>query len=166
MTSSRILFIQTGGTIDKDYPRVSGYAFEIADPAFDRVLSRANPNFGVEKITVLKKDSLDFTDADRQAVFDACTSATTDKIVVTHGTDTMVETAKKLSAITKKTIVLTGAMRPEKFYDSDADFNIGTAVGAVQCLPAGVYLAMNGCIYRWDNVRKDVASGKFVEKKQ
>ena len=93
-------FIQTGGTIDKDYPRkTKGYAFEIADPAVTRILQRANPNFEFEVLTVLRKDSLEITEGEREEICKACKEVSGDKIIITHGTDTMIETAERLSAI-------------------------------------------------------------------
>lgn len=161
----KITFIQTGGTIDKDYPRkTKGYAFEIADPAVTRILQRANPNFEFEVLTVLKKDSLEITDAERDEIYKACKKASGDKIIITHGTDTMIETAGKLSAIDDRTIVLTGALLPERFSNSDAPFNIGVAIGAINVLPHGVYVAMNGRIYAWDQCERDMDTGWFIEK--
>lgn len=161
----KITFIQTGGTIDKDYPRkTKGYAFEIADPAVSRILQRANPNFEFEVITVLRKDSLEITDAEREEIFQACKKAGGDKIIVTHGTDTMIETAKKLTAIKNKAIVLTGALLPERFSNSDAHFNVGAAIGAINVLSNGVYVAMNGRIYAWDQCERDMSTGWFIEK--
>src|SRR4030043_103547 len=143
----KITFIQTGGSIDKDYPRkVRGYAFEIGEPAINRILKKLNPNFEFEVISVLKKDSLDISEKDRGKIYQACLKAS-DKIIITHGTDTMIDTAKKLSGIKNKVIVLTGAMKPEKFKDSDADFNLGVAVGAMSVLKDGIYIAMNGRVY-------------------
>jgi L-asparaginase len=161
----KIVFIQTGGTIDKDYPKMkSGYAFEITEPAVKRILQKVNPIFDFEIISLLKKDSLDITEEDRKKIYAACQKADSDKIIITHGTDTMIETAKKLSTIKNKTIILTGAMRPEKFSDSDASFNVGTAVGAVNVLSNGIYIAMNGRIYPWNKVKRNLETGQFVEK--
>jgi L-asparaginase len=161
----KIAFIQTGGTIDKDYPNATGgYAFEIGEPAVKRILKRANPNFDFEIVSILRKDSLDITEEDRMKIRDACEKIASDKIVVTHGTDTMIETAEKLSSIKGKVIVLTGAMKPEKFVDSDASFNLGTAVGAVNVLQQGVYIAMNGRIYAGNRVKRNSRTGQFVEK--
>jgi L-asparaginase len=160
----KIVFIQTGGTIDKDYPRArEGYAFEIGEPAVVRILERVNPCFDFEVISVLMKDSLDITEQDREIVYNACQKADADRIVITHGTDTMIETAKRLSAIKNKTIVLTGASRPEKFSESDASFNVGTAVGAVNVIDHGVYIAMNGRVHQWKKVRRDPETGQFVK---
>ena len=161
----KIAFIQTGGTIDKDYPKATGgYAFEIAEPAVKRILQRVNLNFDWEIISILRKDSQDITEEDRQKIRDACENNAADKIIVTHGTDTMIETAEKLSNIKDKVIVLTGAMKPEKFADSDASFNLGVAVGAINILEQGVYIAMNGKVYRWNKVKRDSQTGQFSEK--
>jgi len=160
----RIVFIQTGGTIDKDYPRTQkGYAFEIKKPAVERILQKVHPNFDYKMIPLLKKDSQDITQKDRERIHVACESADADKIVITHGTDTMLETAQKLDDIKNKVIILTGAMKPEKFVDSDASFNVGTAIGAINILSKGVYVAMNGRIYPWNKVKRNQKTGQFVE---
>lgn len=161
----KVLFIQTGGTIDKDYPKLTrGYAFEIGEPAVSRILERVYPNFEFEVLSVLKKDSSENTDQDRERIYEACLRADSDKIIVTHGTDTMIETAKRLSIIEDKVIILTGATRPERFSDSDAAFNIGTAVGAINVLEGGTYIAMNGRVYPWNAVDRNAATGQFIEK--
>ncbi|HTH72033.1 MAG TPA: asparaginase domain-containing protein [Candidatus Pristimantibacillus sp.] len=160
-----VLFLQTGGTIDKDYPRLTrGFAFEITMPAVKRILSRVSPIFNYTVKTVLRKDSTEITDKDRQNILAACISAAADKIIVTHGTDTMIETAEVLARVPDKVIILTGAMRPEKFSDSDAPFNVGVAIGALQVLRPGVYVAMNGRVYSWDKIARDHTTGQFVEK--
>ena len=160
----KIVFVQTGGTIDKEYPRVRrGYAFEVGEPAVGRILGRVDPRFEFEVLSVLRKDSLEIDDEDRERVFEACASAASDRVVVTHGTDTMIETARKLSGIKTKTIVLTGSMRPERFSESDAAFNVGTAVGAVYVIERGTYVAMNGRVYPWDKVGRDPETGAFIE---
>ncbi|HKZ95180.1 MAG TPA: asparaginase domain-containing protein [Candidatus Bathyarchaeia archaeon] len=160
----KIVFIQTGGTIDKDYPRTQkGYAFEIGKPAVERILQRVHPNFDFQIVSLLRKDSLDITKQDREKILEACRKADADKIVVTHGTDTMIETAKRLSDIKDKVMILTGALRPERFSDSDALFNVGTAIGAINVLTNGVYIAMSGRIYPWNEVRRDRKTGRFVE---
>ena len=112
-------------------------------------------------IPIIRKDSLHITDADRELLRDAIAAQPARHVLVTHGTDTMVETAKVLASVPGKTIVITGALNPAGFRGSDAEFNIGTAVGAVQSLPAGVYIAMNG--RSWDplKVRKNVAANRF-----
>ncbi|MDB5259352.1 MAG: L-asparaginase 1 [Candidatus Taylorbacteria bacterium] len=161
----RITFITTGGTYDKDYAIGAGsYDFIIADSAIPQVLAPVNPNFDSEIISLLRKDSTDITDADRKLIFDACAKAASGKIIITHGTDTMTETAKVLSAIEDKTIILTGSSKPQSFKVTDAEFNLGMAVAAVQTLQAGVYIIMSGRIYPWDGCRKDPKTGQFVEK--
>lgn len=158
-----ILFIQTGGTIDKDYPRkVASYAFEINQPAVENILKIVQPNFQYRIMKLLQKDSLDFTSADREAIYHACASSSSPYIVITHGTDTMIETARTLADITDKTIVLTGAMIPYKFLDSDAAFNVGVAIGGVTTLKPGVYVAMSGKVYPWNKCRKSPKTVKFV----
>jgi L-asparaginase len=159
-----IVFVQTGGTIDKDYPKIEkGYAFEIAEPAVRRILQRVNPNFDFEIISILRKDSQDITEEDRKKIQETCQKAKSQKIVITHGTDTIIETAKRLSKVKNKVIILTGAMKPERFFDSDASFNIGTAVGAINVLNNGIYIAMNGRIYPWNNVKRNPETGQFIE---
>jgi L-asparaginase len=160
----KITFMQTGGTIDKDYPKVvNAYGFEITDPAVKEILEIAHPHFEFEIVTIMKKDSLDMDDSDRQKIKEACENADNDKIIITHGTDTMVETAKFLGNIKGKTIILTGSKKPERFMHSDASFNVGTAVGAIQELGEGVFIAMNGRIYTYDNCMEDKETGEFVE---
>ena len=161
----KILFIQTGGTIDKDYEKGrKAYLFEITDPAVGRIMKRAHPNFKYEVVTLTKKDSLDLTDADRKKIYNYCAKSKEERIVITHGTDTMDKTAKLLSGLTGKTIVFTGSSRPERFTDSDADFNLGGAVTAVQTLPHGVYVVMSGRVYPCDRFKK-ASDGQFVDKK-
>jgi len=117
----KITFIQTGGTIDKDYPKgIEGYAFEISEPAVKRILKNLNPTFEYEVLSICKKDSMDITEEDREIIYRACKEQENDKIIITHGTDTIIETAIKLSDINDKVIILTGSMKPEKFSDSDA----------------------------------------------
>src|ERR1035437_9493008 len=118
----KITFIQTGGTIDKTCPKTDtthGYNFEIGDPAFISILEKMNPSFKFESMSVVKKDSLDFTDADRQTVFDAVNNCKDENIIITHGTDTIYQTAEKLSSIKNKKVILTGAMLPAEFSRSD-----------------------------------------------
>lgn len=161
----KILFIQTGGTIDKDYPRLQrGYAFEIAEPAVQRILEKANLAFEYEIQPLLKKDSMDIDDTDRQKIYETCERSSFDKIIITHGTDAMIETAKILASIQHKTIILTGALRPQRFSNTDADFNLGLAIGAINVLTEGVYIAMNGQIFPHDRVQRDEKTGQFVEK--
>ena len=160
-----ILFIQTGGSIDKDYPKtIKGYAFEINEPAVERILQRIKPTFRYSIKTLLKKDSQEITDEDRKLILDFCKSSDFSKIIITHGTDSMLETAKYLDVIKNKTIILTGSFKPEKFKDSDADFNVGMAVGAINYLPAGVYIAMNGMVQYYDEVKRNLKTGYFTNK--
>ena len=160
-----ILFIQTGGTIDKDYPKTTkGYAFEISEPAVKRILEKLNPDFKYEVISVLKKDSLEITEEDRNKILKACQQSDIKKIIITHGTDTMLETAKKLSVIKDKTIIITGAMRPERFSNSDASINVGMAIGAINVLESGIYIARHGKILLWNKCKRNLETGQFIEK--
>ncbi len=156
----KIKIYTVGGTIDKVYFDRKG-TFEIGEPKIGEILEDAGVAFDFELDAVLYKDSLDMTDADRQLIFDRISVDTADRIVLTHGTDSMAETAEKLSAIPGKTIVLTGAMQPARFKTSDAAFNIGSAMAAVQLLPPGAYIAMNGCIFKAGEVRKNVKKSRF-----
>jgi len=161
----KILFIQTGGTIDKDYPaRQKGYAFQITEPAVARILKILDPSFEYEIIPLLKKDSLDMSSKDRQLIKDVCIEAKTDKVIITHGTDTMIETARYLSSIKTKVIVLTGSMLPARFMDSDASTNVGTAIGAVQHLGPGIYIAMHGWVLPFGQVTRHTETGQFIPK--
>jgi len=160
----KITFIQTGGTIDKDYPKaIKGYAFEISEPAVKRIIEKLNPNFEYEIITVCRKDSQDITDEDREIIFRTCKKLKNDKIIITHGTDTLIETAKKLSDLKNKVIILTGAMKPEKFLDSDAPINVGVAIGAINVLKDGIYIAMNGRVHPLNKVKRNPETGQFIE---
>jgi len=159
-----IKFVTTGGTIDKAYSKSKGtYNFDIMSPSICSILKNANPNFEHEVVSVAKKDSLDLTEDDRQLIFDSCKRIENKRIIITHGTDTMIETARKLSTLKNKIIVLVGSSQPERFKETDADFNVGCAVGAINVLSSGIYIAMNGRVYRWDECRK-LDSGHFVEK--
>jgi L-asparaginase len=195
----KILFVQTGGTIDKDYPKTTnGWGFEIGEPAFRRLLEeRLSPSFEYEVLIVSQKDSTEITDSDR------CALATKiqlrlekaglaggivfDGVVVTHGTDTMAETAEYLGMIfsmhreqreqlsgvkncyhltrSMVPIVLTGAMRPERFSNSDADCNLGMAIAAVQTVPLGfIGICMHGLVLSHEVTDRDPHTGKFVRK--
>ncbi len=161
-----ILFIQTGGSIDKNYPKLTkGYAFEITDPAVNAILERVKPSFTFEVTQLLKKDSQDITESDRELLAATIQKSKHDKIIITHGTDTMITSAAYLAkSSADKTIILTGSVRPERFKDTDADFNVGTAVGAVGSLPYGVYIAMHGRVLLYDKSIRELRSGRFVEK--
>jgi len=160
----KILFIQTGGTIDKDYPKsTKGYAFEIEEPAVIRILDKINPTFDYEILPLIQKDSLDLDDEDREKLFVACQKSEIKNIIITHGTDTMIATAKFLSGIKDKTIIITGATKPEKFSDSDAEFNLGGAIGAMNDIKPGIYIFMKGILYKYDEVKRDKITGKFYK---
>lgn len=157
-----MLIIQTGGTIDKDYPKTNkGYAFEIDEPAVSRVLANAFPGFEFEVVSLLKKDSLEITDEDRLYLKNFIKDSQASKILITHGSDTMPDTARFLNNIAQKTIVLTGAYRPERFSNSDAAFNIGVAIGALNTLEEGTFIAMNGLVFSADRVVKNANTGMF-----
>jgi len=158
-----IKFFAVGGTIDKVYfDALSKY--EIGESNIHDILTDARVNFTYDIASLLKKDSLEMTAKDRHLILQAEKDDPNDKIIITHGTDTMVDTAKVLRAEKNKVIVLTGAMEPAKFKSSDAIFNLGSAVAAVQILPKGVYLAISGRIFTPDNVRKNRSLKQFEEK--
>ena len=155
-----IKIITTGGTIDKIYFDRKN-EFQVGAPQIGDVLSEANVTLDYEIIQLLRKDSLDLTDADRQLICDTIRSDTGRLFVVTHGTDTILVTAKVLQKIDDKVIVLTGAMQPAKFRQTDAVFNIAAAITAVQLLSPGVYIAMNGKIFDPNNTRKNIDYNRF-----
>jgi len=150
----------TGGTIDKIYFDASSQ-FEVGDSLLPDLLADANIRDGFRIRELLRKDSLDMTDADRQRVLQAVAACEGSRILVTHGTDTMAETARVLEAVRDKTIVLFGAMQPARMQRSDAVFNLGFAWAAVQLLPPGVYIAMNGEVFRAGSVRKNREAQRF-----
>jgi len=151
----------TGGTFDKTYDEIHG-RLSFADTHLPEMLRLGRSRVGVSIHTLMMVDSLDMTDADRELVVRNCLQCSETRIVITHGTDTMVETARALAAgVTRKTIVLTGAMIPYAFGSSDGLFNLGSALSFAQVLPAGVYLAMNGQHFEWDKVRKNRETGVF-----
>jgi L-asparaginase len=158
----RITIITTGGTIDKIYFDRKG-EFQVGEPQIVDVLREANVALEHEVIPLLRKDSLDLTDEDRKLIRDTIVSHQSQYFVVTHGTDTMITTARDLQQIRGKTIVLTGAMQPARFRLTDAVFNIASAVTAVQLLPVGVYIAMNGRIFHPEHVRKNSKLNRFEE---
>jgi L-asparaginase len=156
-----LVVITTGGTIDKAYfDALSTY--QIGEPMVRKLLEVANVAYPHRIIELLRKDSLELTDQDRERLCQAVAGLETSRVVITHGTDTMIESAKTLAAIAGKTIVLTGALSPARFSDSDATFNLGMAFAAAQILPAGVYIAMSGQIFSGTQVRKDRAQARFV----
>ena len=158
----KIKIFAVGGTIDKVYfDKLSDY--QVGLPNAKEILDRLPIAFEYEVESLLRKDSLDMDDVDRELVRAHVATESCSKIIVTHGTDTMIETAKRLSDVPGKCIVLTGAMEPARFESSDAVFNVGMAVGAVSCLPDGVYIAMNGRIFDPFKCRKNRARGIFED---
>jgi L-asparaginase len=156
-----IAIFTTGGTIDKVYfDALSDY--QVGPSAVTEML-RANGVSAAYAVTpLLRKDSLELTDADRALIRGAVMESHAAQVLITHGTDTMVVTAQALRDLPGKTIVLTGALQPATLKHSDAEFNVGFALAAVQCLPPGVYIAMNGQVFTADNVRKDRSAGRFI----
>ena len=151
----------TGGTFDKEYDLIQGRLF-FQDSHLADMLRMGRNRAEVEIRTLMMVDSLDMTDADRELIACNCRDVPERHIVITHGTDTMVETARVLAATVRdKSIVRTGAMTAIASGSSDGLFNLGGALTAVQCLPAGVWIAMNGLVFAWDNVRKNRATGVF-----
>lgn len=158
---SLIKIFTVGGTIDKIYFDAKS-RYEVGPPNITEVLSGLSLNLNYEVVSLMQKDSLEMTDEDREVIHQAVSETVEDMIVITHGTDTMTDTAKVLSDIPNKTVVLTGALSPALFKNSDAMFNIGAALTAAQTKPAGVYIAMNGIVFDHDKVRKDVENNRFV----
>ncbi len=156
----KIRFITVGGTIDKIYfDALSEY--QVGSPGVERLLAHLPLAFDYVVESVLRKDSLDMTEEDRALVLESVERSPESHVIITHGTDTMIQTAQRLQSAVGKTIVLTGAMQPAGFQNSDAVFNVGTAVGAVNCLPPGVYIAMNGRIFDPQTTRKNRERGMF-----
>ena len=153
----------TGGTFDKEYNELDGKLF-FKRTHLPEMLKLGRSGLKIDIVTLMMIDSLDMTDADRKIILENCKKTKEDKILITHGTDKMVETAKVLgNSIKDKTIVLTGAMIPYKFGSSDGLFNLGSSLAFVQTLPHGVYISMNGKCFYWDNVRKNKHTGIFDE---
>ena len=160
---SRIRIFVTGGTFDKTYNELTGELY-FKDSHLPEMLKLGRCNLEVEVRTLMMIDSLHMTDDDRQIILQQCRTAPESRIVITHGTDTMVETAGVLAqGVGDKTIVLTGAMIPYKFGSSDGLFNLGSALAFAQTLPAGVYVAMNGRYFSWERVRKNRKTGMFED---
>jgi len=154
----------TGGTFDKEYDELEGRLY-FRDTHLPEMLKLGRCKVEVDIRTLMMIDSLEMTETDRKIILDNCIKSKEDSIVITHGTDTMEETARILGeAQLKKTIVLTGAMVPFKFGSSDGLFNLGSALAFAQCLPEGVYVAMNGRYFLWNSVRKNKKTGEFEEK--
>lgn len=158
----KIQIISVGGTIDKVYfDKLSDY--QIGGPSIRNVFDHLVLNMDYDIRPLIQKDSLDMTDEDRKLIHDEVANDPCDRILITHGTDRMVRTAEELSSIKGKVIILTGAMEPAGFKTSDAVFNVGCAIGAIQSLDPGVYIAINGRIYRPGQIRKNRKEGRFEE---
>lgn len=159
----KIKLFVTGGTFDKEYNELTGQLF-FKNTHLKEMLNLGRCELNIDLITLMMIDSLYMTDDNRKIILENCINSREDKIVITHGTDTMVETAITLGkTIKKKTIVLTGAMVPYKFGSSDGLFNLGTALAFVQVLPHGVYIAINGKYFAWNDVKKNKIKGHFEE---
>ncbi|NQV49681.1 MAG: asparaginase [Candidatus Marinimicrobia bacterium] len=151
----------TGGTFDKEYNELNGELY-FRDTHLKQMLEQSRSQLNIDIRSLMMIDSLEMTDQDREIILTHCQKSKSDRIVITHGTDTMVETARLLSShIQDKTIILTGAMIPIVFGSSDGLFNMGAALAYVQTLGHGIYIAMNGQYFNWDNVRKNKAQGRF-----
>ena len=158
--ADKIKIITTGGTMDKIYfDALSDY--KVGEPTIGQILEEANVELDYALYSVCKKDSLDLTDDDREAVAEAVRASRESRVLITHGTDTMIKTAQYLRGIAGKTIVFTGAMNPTRIRNSDAFFNVGCAIIAVQTLPPGIYIAMNGQIHNPEKVQKNRSHSRF-----
>jgi len=163
----KIRIFITGGTFDKEYNELSGELF-FKESHVPEMLKMGRCRLDIDIKMLMMIDSLNMTNSYRQIILQNCQQTTEDKILITHGTDTMVETARVLGeggGLANKTIVLIGAMVPHKFGNSDGLFNLGVALAFVQILPPGIYIAMNGKHFVWDNVRKDKLAGDFEQLK-
>jgi L-asparaginase len=159
-----VRILVTGGTFDKEYDELGGRLY-FKNTHLPEMLELGRCKVDYDIRTLMMIDSLDMTESDRKIILENCLRCKEDQIVITHGTDTMEETARALGeASVNKTIVLTGAMVPFKFGSSDGLFNLGSALAFAQSLPNGVFVAMNGRCFRWDNVRKNKKTGEFEEK--
>jgi L-asparaginase len=158
-----ILILTTGGTIDKAYfDALSQY--QISETIITQLLEVAQVTLPYEVLEIARKDSLDLDDDDRAALVSAARDSQAHRIVITHGTDTMTQSAAVLSAVEGKTIVLVGALSPARFRESDAAFNLGMAFATAQVAPPGVYITMNGTVFAGDDVVKDRDRGAFVHR--
>ncbi len=153
----------TGGTFDKEYNELNGQ-LHFQNTLIPELLKMGRSRLDIQVRTLMMIDSLEMTDVDRNIIVESCTRSTEKQIIITHGTDTVCETAEKIATENlDKTIVLTGAMIPIRFGSSDGLFNLGSALAYVQTLPPGVYIAMNGRYFNWNNVRKNKQTGYFEE---
>ena len=156
-----IRILVTGGTFDKEYNELEGKLY-FKETHVPEMLALGRSKVEVDIRTLMLVDSLEMTDADRETIMEQCRGCAEDRLVITHGTDTMEQTARVLGkGLQNKTIVLTGAMVPYKFGSSDGLFNLGSALSFAEVLPPGVYIAMNGRCFTWNNVRKNRTKGEF-----
>ncbi|MDB6087408.1 MAG: asparaginase [Gammaproteobacteria bacterium] len=156
-----LVVLTTGGTIDKTYfDSLSQY--QIGESVVQRLLEIARVSYPFRIVEALRKDSLDLTPDDREILRAQVAGLKETRVVITHGTDTMTETARMVSSVRDKTIVFTGALSPARFTESDATFNLGMAFATAQVAAPGVYITMNGRVFRADEVRKDRDAGRFV----
>ena len=158
---SDLAILTTGGTIDKVYFDALS-EFQVGESVVPQILRAGLVRSDIRVESLMSKDSLDLTDADRSVIREAVARAPEKGIIITHGTDTMTETAKALEGIADKTVVLVGALSPARFAHSDAHFNLGMAVAAAQLAAPGVWIAMSGTVFPAAGVRKDRAAGAFV----
>jgi L-asparaginase len=158
----KLRIFTTGGTIDKIYFDAKS-EYEVGEPQIGEILREMGVGFPFEITSLMRKDSLDLSDEDRQAIRKAVAADPAERLLITHGTDTMTETAKALQGIPGKTVVLTGSLNPARFRGSDAIFNIGGAVAAAQTLAAGIYIFMNGRVFDALKVRKNRDKNRFEE---
>lgn len=158
----KLRIFTTGGTIDKIYFDAKS-EYEVGEPQIGEILREMGVTFPFEMTSLMRKDSLDLTDADREIIRKAVADDAATRILITHGTDTMTETAAALQGVTGKTVVLTGSLNPARFRGSDAIFNIGGAVAAAQTLPPGVYIFMSGRVFDARMVRKNRDKNRFEE---
>ena len=161
-SADSVLVITTGGTIDKVYFDAKS-DYKVGESVVAELLQQAHVEHAFEIESLMRKDSLELDDDDRQLIFQRVVHAPQQKVIVTHGTDTMTDTARVLGGIDNKIIVLTGALAPARFAQSDATFNVGMAFAAVQSLKSGVYIVMNGQVFRGDDVRKDRDKNRFIK---
>lgn len=162
----RALVVVTGGTFDKEYDEIRG-TLSFRKTHLPEMLALGRCRLQTRVSVLMMKDSLRMTVADRKRILAACRRAPESRIVITHGTDTMAETAAVLGrGLSGKTVVLTGAMRPYRVGSSDGLFNLGSALSFAQALPPGVYVAMNGLVFTWDDVKKDRRRGVFTPKRK
>jgi L-asparaginase len=163
MSAPKLRIFVTGGTFDKEYDEINGKLY-FKDTHLSEMLALGKCKLQLDIRTLMMIDSLEMKDPDRALIVDHCRKASEERIVITHGTDTMDQTARALGeAKLPKTVVLTGAMIPYKFGSSDGLFNLGSALAFAQTLGPGVYVAMNGRTFPWNNVRKDRQTGEFKE---